>query len=366
MGGDIAAWSAFRGMTVTLEDRSAELIQPALARARTFFEKRLKDPKAVEDAAGRLRMDIEGTGAREADVVIEAIFENADAKRALYARLEPQLKPGAVLATNTSSIRIEELAEKLANPGRLVGIHFFNPVAQMQLVEIVHGATTDAAAVERAIWFTRKLDKLPLPCKSAPGFVVNRILMPYINEALFALSEGVPAAAIDRAGTRFGMPVGPIELADVVGLDVGLHVGGVLAEAFHRQVPEILIKRVAEKKLGRKSGEGFYVWRDGKVLRPPGEIGEVPPDLEDRLILPMLNEAVATLREGVIEDADLLDAGAIFATGFAPFRGGPLQYARSRGVPEITARLAELERRYGERFRPDAGWDLLIKDPSHP
>jgi 3-hydroxyacyl-CoA dehydrogenase / enoyl-CoA hydratase / 3-hydroxybutyryl-CoA epimerase len=359
MGGDIAAWAAFRGMTVTLQDRSAELIEPALARARAFFDKRLKDPKAAQEAAGRLRMDVEGAGVREADVVIEAIFENADAKRALYAELEPKLKAGAVLATNTSSIRIETLAQNLANPGRLVGIHFFNPVAQMQLVEIVHGATTDPAAVQSAIWFTRKLDKLPLPCGSAPGFVVNRILMPYINEALFALSEGIPASAIDRAGTRFGMPMGPIELADVVGLDVGLHVGGVLAEAFHRKVPEILVKRVAEKKLGRKSGEGFYAWKDGKVVRGPEESAEIPPDLEDRLMLSMLNESVAVLREGVIEDADLLDAGAIFATGFAPFRGGPLKYAKSRGISAITARLSELAERHGERFRPDPGWSLL-------
>jgi 3-hydroxyacyl-CoA dehydrogenase/enoyl-CoA hydratase/3-hydroxybutyryl-CoA epimerase len=153
--------------------------------------------------------------------------------------------------------------------------------------------------------------------------------------------------------------VGPIELADVVGLDVALHVGGVLAEAFERRVPDILVKRVADKKLGRKNGEGFYVWKDGKVVRPPTGNGPVPADLEDRLILPMLNEAVAALREGVIEDADLLDAGAIFATGFAPFRGGPLQYAKTRGISQIVERLNELSKRYGERFRPDAGWSRL-------
>jgi 3-hydroxyacyl-CoA dehydrogenase/enoyl-CoA hydratase/3-hydroxybutyryl-CoA epimerase len=359
MGGDIAAWAALRGMTVTLQDRSAELIRPALERARTYFEKRLKEPAAAAQALERLRMDVAGEGVAGADVVIEAIFESAEAKRALYAELEPRLKADAVLATNTSSIKIEVLAQTLADPHRLVGIHFFNPVAQMQLVEIVQGDTTEAAAVQKAIWFTRKLDRLPLPCRSAPGFVVNRILMPYINEALFALSEGIPAAVIDRAGTRFGMPVGPIELADVVGLDVALHVGGVLAAAFGREVPKILVERVEQRKLGRKSGEGFYRWQDGKAVHPPGEASETPPDLEDRLILPMLNEAVATLREGVIEDADLLDAGAIFATGFAPFRGGPLQYARSRGIGAVTARLTELEQRYGERFRPDPGWAEL-------
>ncbi len=358
MGGDIAAWSAFRGMTVTLQDRSEELIAPALERARAYFDKRLKDPQAAAAAAGRLRMDVDGDGVPGADVVIEAIFENTQAKRALYAQLEPRLKPDAILATNTSSIKIETLCAELRDPTRLVGIHFFNPVAQMQLVEIVRGADTNTGVAQNALSFTRKLDKLPLPCKSAPGFVVNRILTPYLNEAIFALEEGIPASVIDHAGKRFGMPMGPLELADVVGLDVSLSVGRVLAEALNRRVPAILIKLVEQKKLGAKSGEGFYVWRDGKPVRAEGSRA-IPPDLEDRLILPMLNEAVACLREGVIADADLLDAGVIFATGFAPFLGGPLQYARSRGVLPVTERLGELERRYGERFRPDPGWGQL-------
>jgi len=294
-----------------------------------------------------------------ADVVIEAIFENIEAKRALYAELEPRLRSNAILATNTSSIKIETLAEKLADPSRLVGIHFFNPVAQMQLVEIVQGSGTQPTVLQSALQFTRRLDKLPLPCKSAPGFVVNRILMPYINEAIFALEDGIPAAVIDRAGKQFGMPMGPIELADVVGLDVALHVGRVLAEAFHRTVPDILVRLVEQKKLGRKSGEGFYKWADGKPLRPLPQHFDAPADLEDRLMLPMLNEAVACLREGVVEDADLLDAGTIFATGFAPFRGGPLQYAKIRGVADVTARLSDLAKRYGERFRPDPGWNRL-------
>jgi 3-hydroxyacyl-CoA dehydrogenase/enoyl-CoA hydratase/3-hydroxybutyryl-CoA epimerase len=356
MGGDIASWSAFRGMTVSLQDRSAELIQPAMDRAKAFFDKRLKDPAAAAAAFARLKMDVNGDSVGDSDVVIEAIFENADAKRALYAELEPKLKPNAILATNTSSIKIETLSEGLKDPSRLVGIHFFNPVAQLQLVEIVRGAGTQPQAVQNALQFTRKLDKLPLPCKSAPGFVVNRILTPYVNEALFALESGIPAAVIDRAGKAFGMPMGPIELTDVVGLDVSLHVGRVLAGALQRRVPDILVKRVEQKKLGRKSGEGFYVWRDGKPVKPDSAQFAMPADLEDRLILPMLNEAVACLREGVIEDADLLDAGAIFATGFAPFRGGPLHYAAERGIANVTARLEELARRYGERFRPDPGW----------
>jgi 3-hydroxyacyl-CoA dehydrogenase/enoyl-CoA hydratase/3-hydroxybutyryl-CoA epimerase len=359
MGGDIAAWSALRGMTVTLQDRSADLIAPAIERARALFEKRGRESQGAAAALARLSVDVEGRGAEQADVVIEAIYENIDAKRALYAELEPRLKPNAIFATNTSSITLETLCTGLRDPGRLVGIHFFNPVAQMQLIEIVQGERTRAEVVQGAASFARKLDKLPLPCRSAPGFVVNRILMPYINEAIFALEEGTGADTIDAAGKRFGMPMGPIELADVVGLDVCLSVGNVLANAFGRRAPQVLVKLVADKHLGRKTGQGFYTWRDGKPVRPVRDQRAVPPDLEDRLMLPMLNEAAACLRERVIGDADLLDAGAIFATGFAPFRGGPMQYARARGIDAIRERLAELAALYGERFQPDQGWQQL-------
>jgi 3-hydroxyacyl-CoA dehydrogenase/enoyl-CoA hydratase/3-hydroxybutyryl-CoA epimerase len=359
MGGDIAAWSALRGLTVTLQDRSEELIRPALARAAELFAKRLRDPKLAAAARDRLKADVAGEGVGHADVVIEAIVENLEAKRSLYATLEPQLKPGAMLATNTSSITIETLAAQLADPARLVGIHFFNPVAQLPLVEIVRGAATAARTLTDAQHFTRRLDKLPLPCRSAPGFVVNRILTPYVNEAFFALEAGIAAPVIDRAATDFGMPMGPIELTDVVGLDVSLHVGRVLAAALDRKVPALLVAMVERQRLGRKTGQGFYLWRDGKAQKEPVAREAVPDDLQDRLILPMLNEAVACLREGIIDDADLLDAGAIFATGFAPFRGGPMQYAKDRGILNVTSRLTELAQRYGERFRPDVGWDRI-------
>ncbi len=361
MGGDIAAWAAFRGMTVTLQDRSEEQIKPALERARGFFDKRLKDPAAAAQALSRLRADVEGSGVRDADVVIEAIFENAEAKRALYAQLEAVMKPTALLATNTSSIMIETLAERLGDPQRLVGIHFFNPVAQMQLIEVVRGSQTRPEVEAAGLAFVRKLDKLPLPCRSAPGFVVNRILMPYINEALFALDEGIPAGVIDQTCVNFGMPMGPIELADVVGLDVCLSVGKVLTQAFGRSAPNSLQAKVESKNLGRKTGQGFYRWENGKAVRPPAAAEAAPADLEDRLILTMVNEAVAILREKIAQDHDLLDAGVIFATGFAPFRGGPMQYAKARGIAAVRRRLQELEQLHGERFRPDSGWDGLTE-----
>jgi 3-hydroxyacyl-CoA dehydrogenase/enoyl-CoA hydratase/3-hydroxybutyryl-CoA epimerase len=361
MGGDIAAWSALRGFTVTLQDRALEYVQPALKRAQELFDKRVRDPAKNAAARARLRADVAGEGVPGADVVIEAIFENLDAKQLLYAQLEPRLKPGALLATNTSSLMLEPLAAKLARPERLVGLHFFNPVAQMPLIEIVHADHTDPAAVQAATGFARRIDKLPLPCRSAPGFMVNRVLTPYMHEAMLAAQEGVPLTVIDAAAVSFGMPVGPIELVDIVGLDVAAHVGEIIARQLGRPPSEVprLSELLAAKKLGRKSGAGFYVWQDGKAVKPATPAAAAPPDLIDRLILILVNECVACLRERVVEDPDLVDAAVLFGTGFAPFRGGPLTYARARGVAAVVARLTELAARYGERFQPDRGWSSI-------
>lgn len=358
MGGDIAAWCAYRGMRVTLQDREQRFVEPALARARELFAKRCRRPGEADDCMARLTADVEGAGVAQADIVIEAIFEDAAAKRELYARIEGQLKPDALLATNTSSIMLEELSRGLADPGRLVGLHFFNPVAKMMLVEVIRGNQSRESSIQDAMAFTRQLDKLPLPCRSAPGFVVNRVLMPYMTEAMFAVQEGMEIAVIDKAATDFGMPMGPAELADTVGLDVAMHVGQILSEAYGRDVPDGVRQLVDAGRLGRKSGYGYYLWKDGKPVRERAAAA-APEDLQDRLVLQFVNEAVACLREGVVEDPDLLDAGMVFGTGFAPFRGGPIRYARERGVAEVLARLAELERRYGPRFRADAGWQTL-------
>lgn len=361
MGGDIAAWCALRGFEVTLQDRELRLVESALARAHEFFGKRLKDPGAIAAAVRRLRADVGGDGVAQADVVIEAIFEDLDAKRALFAALEPRMKPSALLATNTSSIMLEPLAERLADRGRLAGLHFFNPVAQMPLVEVVRSRETHLAAVRTAVACARRLDKLPLVCRSSPGFVVNRVLVPYLHEAMFAAAEGVPLALIDRAAVEFGMPMGPVELADTVGLDVAIHVGRIVATALGRAAPDLgaLESLVVAGKTGRKSGAGFYVWREGRPEKPPAGGASAPPDLIDRLVLAMTNECVAVLRERVVDTEDELDAAVIFGAGFAPFRGGPLAYARTRGIGAVIARLEELARRHGSRFRPDAGWATL-------
>ena len=357
MGGDIASWCAARGLTVTLQDRGQEYIAPALERARKFFEKRYPDAAKREETMARLTADVEGRGVAQADVVIEAIFEDLNAKRELYSRLEPKMKPLAVLATNTSSIVLEQLATNLAAPERLIGLHFFNPVARMPLIEVIHAERTQPRNVQAGLAFARQIDKLAIACRSSPGFLVNRVLMPYLSEAIRAAEEGIPLTLIDTAAEEFGMPMGPIELADVVGLDVVMSVGKVFFQS-GTEVPHVLSIRYEQKKFGKKSGEGFYTWHDDKPQKTP-TAAPAPPDLQDRLLLPLINEAVAVLRERLVEDADLIDAGVIFGAGFAPFRGGPIQYARTRGVDAILARLEELRTVHGERFAPDAGWQLL-------
>lgn len=362
MGGDIAAWCAFKGMTVTLQDREPKFIAPAVKRAHALFKKRLKVPYLVQAAKDRLIPDHQGLGVKNADVVIEAIIENKEAKQALFSQIEPLLKPETILATNTSSIPLDELSETLQQPDRLVGIHFFNPVAKMQLVEIVEGNNTSEENKNKAAKFCRCIDRLPLPVKSAPGFLVNRILMPYLMEAVILLDEGVPAKVIDKAATDFGMPMGPILLADTVGLDICLSVAEILGAALGLNVPDGLRQKVEAGDLGIKSGKGFYQYQNGKQIKSKSDdssTASYSEDITDRLILKMLNEAIACLREGVIEDKDLVDVGMIFGTGFAPFRGGPMHYMEQRGRELIVDRLNEFESLYGERFAPDAGWKTV-------
>jgi 3-hydroxyacyl-CoA dehydrogenase/enoyl-CoA hydratase/3-hydroxybutyryl-CoA epimerase len=362
MGGDIAAWCALRGYTVSLQDRGMQYIEPALQRAAELFGKRAHDAAEREMMSARLIADVEGSRVPEADLVIEAIFENQEAKRALYATLLPRMKPEAVLATNTSSLVLEGLTEGMSDASRFVGLHFFNPVAQMPLVEIIEGEGTSQGTMAVAASFVRRIDKLPLPCRSSPGFLVNRVLIPYMQEGMIAVEEGIAPELVDAAATRFGMPMGPIELSDVVGLDVCKHVGEIIGTAIGRTAP-LPLKRieslVAAKQLGRKSGQGFYQWVDGKAVKQAVDEAAAPAELTDRLMLTMVNECVASLRLGIVADADLVDAGVIFGAGFAPFRGGPLTWVRSEGAAALRARLEQLVVQHGSRFTPDPGWASL-------
>jgi 3-hydroxyacyl-CoA dehydrogenase / enoyl-CoA hydratase / 3-hydroxybutyryl-CoA epimerase len=358
MGGDIAAWSALRGFNVTLQDREQKYIDPAMQRARELFEKRLKSEDRIKPALARLKSDVEGKGVVNADLVIEAIYENAEAKEALYRKAEPDMKADALLASNTSSIPLNELRAAVAQPGRFLGLHYFNPVALMPLVEIVRHDQLDEANEKRALAFCRAIDKLPVPVKGTPGFLVNRILMPYMLEAVRLYGEGVPGPVLDKAAKKFGMPMGPIELADTVGLDVAASVGKELSEFLNLEIPKGMESLLASGKRGKKDGEGFYKWENGKAIKPEVDPGySAPGDIEDRMILPMLNESVACLHDGVVDDAELCDAGVIFGTGFAPFRGGPIQHIRDTGADVLKQRLQALEQRYGARFAPREGWD---------
>jgi 3-hydroxyacyl-CoA dehydrogenase / enoyl-CoA hydratase / 3-hydroxybutyryl-CoA epimerase len=330
-----------------------------IKRAYEFFKKKLREPRAIALAMDRLIPDVEGEGIRKADVIIEAIYEDLAAKQQIFKMLEQHARPDTILATNTSSIPLDEINKVLTQPERLVGIHFFNPVEHMQLIEIVKGKQTATLVHEQALSFVRQIDRLPLPVKSSPGFLVNRVLMPYLMESMVMLNEGIPAEVIDRAALDFGMPMGPVELADTVGLDVCLSVAKNLSKYFALSIPEQLRDKVAQGELGKKTGKGFYVYKNGKPIKHNIHYQKPTQDLADRLILRMINEAAACLREHVVENEDLLDAGMVFGAGFAPFRGGPMHYAKSFGKDKLNNLFKTLESEYGERFKADSQLELL-------
>lgn len=352
MGGDIAAWCALRGIRVTLQDKSYAQIAPAVGRAHNLYKKKLRKPRLIQAAMDNLIPDPEGHGIARADVIIEAVFENLAVKQAIMKKVEANAKKDAIIATNTSSIPLDEISTAMENPKRLVGIHFFNPVSKMDLVEVVSSSTTAKKVEEQACSFVGQIGKLPLPVKSSPGFLVNRVLMPYLMECVQLLEEGYSGETIDEAALDFGMFMGPVELADTVGMDVCLAVAENLTVHFGGSVPQKLRDMVKEGKLGRKTGEGFYQYKNGKpVKKSPGS--PIDKAISDRLILRMVNESAACLREGVVADSDLLDAGMIFATGFAPFRGGPMNYAKDFGKNKLETLFKTFESKYGERFKVD-------------
>jgi 3-hydroxyacyl-CoA dehydrogenase / enoyl-CoA hydratase / 3-hydroxybutyryl-CoA epimerase len=357
MGCDIATWCAIQGFKVTLQDRSHTVLANAVKRAHLMIGRRFKDKFLTQEAMDRFIPDSPGYGLKKANVIIEAIIENLEAKQHLYQQIEPLIQPEAILATNTSSIPLEELASVLQQPQRLVGLHFFNPVHKMQLIEVVAQPHTDPHITQSATAFARHIGRLPVIVKSTPGFLINRVLMPYLFEAALLADEGIPITTIDRIATEFGMPMGPIELADTVGLDICLSVAENLSRYLTNiTIPENLKRLVNDKRLGKKTGHGFYRYEKGRIKRESQVAYQPTLDTTDRLMLRLLNETVNCLREGVVERAELLDAAVIFGTGFAPFYGGPLNYCDTAGREKIKQRLQELANEFGERFTPDAGW----------
>jgi 3-hydroxyacyl-CoA dehydrogenase/enoyl-CoA hydratase/3-hydroxybutyryl-CoA epimerase len=359
MGGDIAAWCALQGCKVTLQDVEAPYLARAMKRAYQLFKEKLKEPHLIQKAMDSLIPDVPGHGISSANVIIEAVIEDLEVKQRVFKEIEQKAKPLAILATNTSSIPLDEINKVMKAPERLVGIHFFNPVAMMQLVEVVKGEKTDKAIVERALSFVRQIDRLPLPIlKGSPGFLVNRILFPYMMEAMTMVEEKVPVGAIDKAMTNFGMPIGPIALMDMVGLDVCLSIHEHLGQYVTTGTSPRLQKLVAEKKLGRKTGEGFYQYdKSGKLIPLKDEAdNRTLEEIANRLVLRLLNESFLCLREGIVADADLLDAGMIFGTGFAPFRGGPIHYAKSQGIEELFQKFVKQQEARGAKSEAIPSW----------
>lgn len=361
MGAEIAAIAAIKGKTVTLGDIETVPLGRAIGTAAKICEAKHLSGTETRDALDRLMPDPNGYGLAHADLVIEAASEEQEIKEKIFKGLKGRLKKDAILATNTSSLSVDDLAGAAPAKSRFAGLHYFNPVSRVDLVEVVKGAATSDRTATRLAAFCGATGKLPALITDYPGFVVNRALVPYMLEAMVLMDEGVSREVIDTAAIRFGMPMGPVTLADQVGLDIGLHVAESLAESLDTPMPPIsddLRQRVDRGELGKKTGKGFYDWSDG-TPRPDADMSDAPDDLTDRLILPMLNACVEVLRKGVAKDADQLDAAMIFATGWAPFRGGPMHYAKARGTSDITARLMDLESTHGPRFAPDPGWSDL-------
>lgn len=329
MGGDIAAWCALRGLNVTIQDQDYTRIAPAIGRAHKLYKKRLRKPLLIQAAMDKLMPDPNGNGIKNADVIIEAVFEDVKVKQEIFTNVEKNAKKSAIIATNTSSIPLDEISKAMQNPERLVGIHFFNPVPQMELVEIVNSDLTSTEVINQASSFVGQIGKMPLPVKSSPGFLINRVLTPYLLAAVQLVDEGNTPEDIDNAAEEFGMVMGPVELADTVGMDICLAVANNLSDHLGYTIPEKLKTMVAAGKLGRKSGSGFYKYKNGKPQKQKITSGASSQDLAKRLIQPMLDEADKCLQENVVGDADLLDGGMVFATGFAPFRGGPMHYKQT-------------------------------------
>jgi len=329
MGGDIAAVAAMAGLSVTLTDMNEAAINAAINRAEALFARRLKADDKIAAAAQRLQADASGDGAAMADLVIEAVAEKLPVKQAVFTALEAVVKPGAILATNTSAIPLEDIAKALQDPSRLIGLHFFNPVPVLPLVEVIWSQHSNQDLVARGMQFAGQIGKMPIRCQSAPGFLVNRALLPYMFSAVEAVATGENADQIDESLVDFGMPMGPIELCDQVGLDVCLDVGMVLGMA---PAAEALLRSKCDaQQLGRKTGGGFYEWDGNRPVRPRAAVdAAIMAGIAATMLAPMVEQCQQAVDDGVVDSADSADAGMIFGTGFPGFRGGPLHWAKQQ------------------------------------
>jgi 3-hydroxyacyl-CoA dehydrogenase/enoyl-CoA hydratase/3-hydroxybutyryl-CoA epimerase len=368
MGAGVAELASRNGIEVRMRDLQPAALTRALVTIRRIIDdrgrKRRTKDREKDAQMAKVLPTLDLSGVSRVDLALEAVVEDLDVKRRVFAELEVRMRPDAVLATNTSSLSVDELAGGLQRPERFCGFHFFNPVHQMPLVEVVRGERTSDATLVTAVAFARRLGKTPVVVRDTPGFVVNRILMPYMREAMHLLEEGYALADIDSAMRGFGMPMGPFEVVDEVGIDVARKVAEVLSKAFpERMTPSpALEKLLAEGRLGRKTGRGFYLHR-GKRREPDASLRTLfgvererkathPELLSERMVLAMVNEGARCLEEGVVADAGMIDLAMIFGAGFPPFRGGPLRHADSFGLRDVEARLKALAAEKGPRFEP--------------
>ncbi len=369
MGGGIAWALADAGINVRLKDINWDALQAGMAAAAEMFRAKVKRRRmtagAMNVAMHRISCTTDNTGLARVDAVIEAVVENLEIKQKVLADLEQHVPRHALICTNTSSLRLDDLSKALTHQDRFVGLHFFNPVNRMQLVEVIAGPKTSADALARAVNLVLQMGKTPVVAGACAGFLVNRILVPYLTESARMFEEGVDADRIDHALLDFGMPMGPMKLADEVGLDVGAKVAGVLADAYGQRmdVPAILSELAKDPEaLGKKTGRGIYIHNNGNTrpnpavteheLRTARHLNTPDSEIVDRAVLIMVNEAARCIEEGVVCDPEALDAAMVLGTGFAPFRGGVVRYAETRGIKQIVERLEELAEKHGPRFKP--------------
>ena len=371
MGGGIAQLAAYRGIHVRMKDIRHDAVASGLQHAQKLFTGLVKRRKLRRREADQRMSIISGglgyEGFSRQDLVIEAVVEKMDIKRIVLRETEDAVRAECILATNTSSLSVDEMASALARPENFVGMHFFNPVHRMPLVEVVRGARSSDVAVATTYALALTLGKVPVVTNDGPGFLVNRILGPYMNEAGFLLADGASVEAVDGAAKKFGMPMGPLRLVDEVGIDISHHAGQALREALgDRLTPSPPLVALADTgRLGKKGGLGFYRYERDKEKGPDPEIyavlsGAVPAartiieerEIRGRLVLAMVNEAARVLEEGIVQRASDVDLAMIMGTGFPPFRGGLLRFADTIHVRTILSRLKEFEERYGARFAP--------------
>ena len=366
MGSGIAQWLSSRGVTVILRDVDSAAIDRGLANIDKTYGDAVKrglmaEAKAKEGRA-RIVASTQPVPLRDVQIVIEAASEKLEIKKKIFAELAANTPETTILATNTSALPIAELAESTGAPARVVGLHFFNPVSRMKLIEVVVGKTTADETRERALAFARQIGKLPVLVQDSPGFLVNRVLFPYLLDAAEMFQNGVSAEEIDNALLEWGMPMGPLRLIDEIGIDITVDIAATLEKAFgaRDQAPEILQKMYAEKILGRKTGAGFYKY-EGKQQTPNDSLQQWRQEsgekfglenITHRLVYLMVNEAARCLEEKVVATPEDADYGMILGTGFPVYRGGPLRYAESVGLTKVVTDMDGIHSRAGEKFAP--------------